>query len=89
MVFNGQVHRGKHGISGEFGHMQVVKDGHQCECGNQGCWEQYASANALAREARLVAKEGGPDAAAILRHVDGDVDAINGLTVADAGPRGR
>jgi len=81
MVFNGQVHRGKHGISGEFGHMQVVKDGHACECGNRGCWEQYASANALAREARLVAKNGGTDAEGILRRVDGDIDAINGLTV--------
>jgi glucokinase len=81
MVFNGQVHRGKHGISGEFGHMQVVKDGHECECGNRGCWEQYASANALAREARLVAKDGGSDAEGILRRVDGDVDAITGLMV--------
>ena len=47
LVFNGQVHRGRNGIGGEFGHMQVVKNGHACECGNRGCWEQYASANAL------------------------------------------
>ena len=32
--------------------MQVVPDGHRCECGNRGCWEQYASGNALVREAR-------------------------------------
>jgi glucokinase len=81
LVFNGQVHRGKHGISGEFGHMQVVRDGHECECGNRGCWEQYASANALVREARRIAESGGPDADGLLRHVDGDVDAITGIMV--------
>nr|WP_284291668.1 ROK family protein [Angustibacter aerolatus] len=32
--------------------MQVVAGGHRCECGNRGCWEQYASGNALVREAR-------------------------------------
>ena len=26
--------------------------GIRCECGNRGCWEQYASGNALVREAR-------------------------------------
>lgn len=88
MVFNGQVHRGKHGIGGEFGHMQMVKDGHQCECGNRGCWEQYASANALAREARRVARAGGPEAEGILRQVDGDIDAITGLMVSTLATEG-
>lgn len=83
MVFNGQVHRGKHGIGGEFGHMQVVKNGHACECGNHGCWEQYASANALVREARRIAGSGSSEAQGILRRVDGDVDAITGIMVSE------
>ena len=49
---DGQVQRGRFGVAGEFGHMQVVPGGHRCECGNRGCWEQYASGNALVREAR-------------------------------------
>jgi len=81
LVFNGQVHRGKHGISGEFGHMRVVENGHQCECGNSGCWEQYASANALVREARRIAESGSPEADGLLDHVDGDIDAITGVMV--------
>lgn len=49
---DGRVKRGKFGVAGEFGHMQVVPGGHRCPCGNRGCWEQYSSGNALVREAR-------------------------------------
>lgn len=52
---DGQVKRGKYGVAGEFGHMQVVPGGHRCPCGNRGCWEQYSSGNALVREARELA----------------------------------
>ena len=48
----GRVHRGRNGLAGEFGHMQVVPDGLACECGGRGCWEQYSSGNALVRRAR-------------------------------------
>ena len=43
LVMDGRVYRGANGMAGEFGHMQVVEDGHRCPCGNRGCWEQYAS----------------------------------------------
>ncbi|MBZ5734299.1 ROK family protein [Nocardioides sp. TRM66260-LWL] len=52
VVLGGRVHRGRNGMAGEFGHMQVVPDGLPCECGSRGCWEQYSSGNALARFAR-------------------------------------
>jgi glucokinase len=52
VVLNGRVHRGRNGMAGEFGHMQVVPDGLACECGGTGCWEQYCSGNALSRHAR-------------------------------------
>lgn len=44
--------RGRNGMAGEFGHAQVVPDGLACECGGRGCWEQYASGNALVAFAR-------------------------------------
>src|SRR3954470_8528916 len=78
MVFGGQVHRGRNGIGGEFGHMQVVENGHPCECGNHGCWEQYASANALVREARQLVKAGGPAAEHLLQHAGGGAGASSG-----------
>jgi glucokinase len=52
VVVDGRVHRGYNGMAGEFGHMQVVPDGRECECGRRGCWEQYSSGNALVRYTR-------------------------------------
>ncbi|MGN6599214.1 MAG: ROK family glucokinase [Actinomycetes bacterium] len=78
LVLDGHLLRGRFGIAGEFGHMQVVPQGHRCECGNRGCWEQYASGNALVREARELALADSPVAQGLLQRVDGDVLAING-----------
>ena len=58
VVLDGAVHRGYNGMAGEFGHMQVVPDGRECECGGTGCWEQYCSGKALAR---FVREQGGPE----------------------------
>ena len=49
VVLGRRVLRGRNGMAGEFGHMQVVPDGQPCECGGRGCWEQYSSGNALVR----------------------------------------
>jgi N-acetylglucosamine repressor len=43
LVINGDVYRGGLGGAGEFGHTTVVIEGRQCECGNLGCLEAYAS----------------------------------------------
>lgn len=52
LVLGGRIHRGRNGMAGEFGHMQVVPGGLSCECGRAGCWEQYSSGNALVRHVR-------------------------------------
>lgn len=52
LVIEGRIHRGRNGMAGEFGHMQVVPGGFTCECGRSGCWEQYSSGNALVRHVR-------------------------------------
>ncbi len=52
VVVGGRIHRGRNGMAGEFGHMQVLPDGAPCECGGFGCWEQYCSGNALVRFVR-------------------------------------
>ena len=38
--------------------MQVVPDGRPCECGNHGCWEQYASGRVLTALGRAAARAG-------------------------------
>lgn len=34
----------------EFGHMIIEKDGRECNCGNKGCFEQYASMRAFRKK---------------------------------------
>jgi glucokinase len=84
IVTQGRVVRGRYGIAGEFGHMIVVPGGHRCECGNRGCWEQYASGNALVREARALARTQSPTAHRLLEIADGDPDQITGPDVTAA-----
>jgi glucokinase len=81
MILGGRVERGRHGVAGEFGHQIIVPQGHRCECGNRGCWEQYASGNALGREARELAAANSPVAQAIIAAAQGDGEAITGALV--------
>ncbi|KRV51287.1 glucokinase [Wenjunlia vitaminophila] len=85
---DGQLRRGKYGVAGEFGHMQVVPGGHRCPCGNRGCWEQYSSGNALVREARELAVADSPVAHAILDRVGGEVRDITGPLITEAARAG-
>ncbi|HZA03085.1 MAG TPA: ROK family glucokinase, partial [Propionibacteriaceae bacterium] len=84
LVINGQLFRGTYGMAGEWGHMIAVPGGHWCECGNRGCWEQYASGNALVREARELARTNSPTAYRLLEMVGGDPDSITGPEVTAA-----
>jgi glucokinase len=88
LLVDGALFRGGYGIAGEFGHMQVEPGGRRCECGNRGCWEQYASGNALVREARELCAAGSPVAHGLLDRVGGDVSRITGPTVTEAATDG-
>ncbi|MBC9957609.1 ROK family glucokinase [Yimella sp. cx-51] len=84
ILTDGQMQRGRFGIAGEFGHMQVVPEGHRCECGNRGCWEQYASGNALVREARSLIAANSPLAADLSAMVEGDASRLTGPMITEA-----
>lgn len=88
IIINGRLFRGRYGMAGEFGHATIVPDGHWCPCGNRGCWEQYASGNALVRDAKALMREGSPRAAGLLRVVDGDIDRLVGPDVTAAAVAG-
>jgi glucokinase len=88
LLVGGHLVRGRYGIAGEFGHMQVVPGGQRCECGNRGCWEQYSSGNALVREARGMAMANSPMAADLIAHVGGDVEDLTGPRITDAAKEG-
>jgi glucokinase len=52
MVVNGNLVSGTSGAAGEVGHIKLIKNGKLCGCGQKGCWEAYASATGLIREAK-------------------------------------
>jgi glucokinase len=85
---DGQVKRGRYGVAGEFGHMQVVQGGHRCACGNRGCWEQYSSGNALVREAREMAAADSPVAYGIIDRVGGAIGEITGPLITELAREG-
>lgn len=80
LVLGGQLLRGAHGYAGEPGHQLAVPEGRQCNCGQRGCLEQYASGNALVRLAREAAAQ-DPDRAAKLLAEAGSVEQISGPLV--------
>jgi len=88
IILEGEVYRGRFGLAGEFGHMQVIPGGRRCECGNDGCWEQYASGNALVREARELAVAGSPLVSRMVDMASGDATAITGPLVTRAAQSG-
>ena len=88
LVINGELFRGTYGMAGEWGHMVKVPDGHPCECGNRGCWEQYASGNALVREARVRLGAGGPDATTLRSALGVGPEALTGPHVTAAAMAG-
>jgi glucokinase len=88
ICIDGRVFRGANGMAGEFGHMQVVPDGHRCPCGNRGCWEQYASGNALEREARELIAARSPVAHRLAELCDGDPGRLSGPQVTEAARAG-
>lgn len=88
VITDGILMRGKYGVAGEFGHQTVVPGGHRCECGNRGCWEQYASGNSLVREAREIAASGSPVAQYLLDQAGGDPTKITGPMVTEAAKGG-
>ncbi|MFK3960775.1 ROK family protein [Guptibacillus hwajinpoensis] len=52
--FFGQIVRGAHHQSGEWGHMVLYPDGRLCNCGKSGCAEQYLSGTAIRNQAQKV-----------------------------------
>ncbi len=69
IILDGRVYHGAFGGAGEAGHQVIVFQGEKCNCGRNGCWEAYASAAAIARDARIQA----------VRHTDSEMfKMVNG-----------
>ena len=88
IVIGGKLYRGRWGMGGEAGHYCVVPDGRVCGCGNRGCWEQYASGNALRAEARKFARRSPAAATRLLQLGGGTPKGIAGPEITRAAAEG-
>lgn len=86
MILNGIVYRGKSGLAGEFGHINVVKDGNLCTCGKYGCLETVASGGAIIEQAQQGIKKG--QESLIKELVNGDLEEIHVSDVIEAVNKG-
>lgn len=84
IVAEGLLQRGANGMAAEVGHLPLVLDGKACPCGQQGCWEQYASGTALVRVARYLVEGGAPAAAALREACGGRSADLTGKMVTAA-----
>ena len=86
IILGGKIINGAYGDAGEIGHMVISFNGEPCTCGTNGCWEAYASATALIRQAKI-ASIYAPESQ-IMKQVNNDLRLITGKTVFDAADLG-
>lgn len=55
IIIEKKIYHGAFNGGTEIGHMIIKAGGEECGCGKKGCWEAYASASALIRDARITA----------------------------------
>lgn len=84
IIIDGVLLRGGNGAAGEIGHMNAIPDGLPCACGRRGCWEQYASGNALVRDGRALAASRRSEAGLLLSLGDGTPEGVQGVHLTKA-----
>jgi glucokinase len=88
IIVNDQLLRGAFGIAAEVGHLRVLPEGHLCGCGARGCFEQYASGNALLRHAREAIAASPDLARGLLGRGDGTIEGLTGRAITEAAREG-
>lgn len=86
IILNGRIHTGINGCAGEGGHTVIVHNGEPCTCGRRGCWERYASANALIRQT-MAAMDQNKDSI-MWGLTGGDLSRVDGRTAFEGKRKG-
>lgn len=70
IIVEGKIVAGHHGAGGEIGHANIChEETESCNCGNQGCLEQYASATGIVRLAKKALASSNEES--VLRNKEG------------------
>ncbi|OIV35618.1 glucokinase [Mangrovactinospora gilvigrisea] len=88
IILDRRLHRGRFGVAGEIGHMNMEPGGKLCGCGKYGCWEQYGSGSALRRFGREFAAAHPDRAKALVERGDGTADSVRAFHVTQAAAAG-
>lgn len=59
IILNGKLFGGYDNRGTEMGHIPLFADGIPCSCGSIGCWEAYASTNALIQQYKTLCDQSG------------------------------
>ena len=86
IVSGGRSAEGVHRFAGEIGHMVIDPDGPDCPCGRRGCWERFASGDALGGFGREAASSG--ESARVLELAGGSIASLRGEHVTAAALEG-
>ncbi|MDO4766335.1 MAG: ROK family glucokinase [Eubacteriales bacterium] len=86
IVLNGKLVCGSFNGGGELGHVVLVVDGEQCNCGRKGCWEKYSSATALIEQAKKAAEKN--PSSLLNQLVENDLSKMNAKIPFDAAQQG-
>lgn len=84
IIINGKIYSGSNFAGAELGHMVIVKDGKECACGRNGCWESYASATGLINLTKQKILSEKLEYSYMLKLCDGDINKVSGKTAFDA-----
>lgn len=84
IVIQGKLNHGSFFGAGEIGHQVICYDEEEpCGCGRKGCWEQYASATALIKQAKA-ALEKSPESMILKLAKEQQLEDINAKVIFDA-----
>lgn len=87
IIINHKVYSGSHFAGSEIGHMIIGDNFYNCNCGNNGCFETFASATAMIKYA-IHRLEKGEMKSSILDKATGKVENINAKIIFDAAKEG-
>lgn len=83
---DGRLISGNSGVGGEVGHMKLEKDGKLCGCGQRGCFEAYASAKSLIKEAKERLEKNQDNM--LYKEINGELDKLEAKHIFDCAKKG-